>query len=129
MGKKRNIKETVREAKPTSVLRDVFRDFIGESALTVLEYQLSKRLTGTEPFELLLTDPATFYDALASILGSDAASTLLKLIFKQVASKHGLTWLNVDELITLLTADENGAKERISKLVQEIYEAEYKKRF
>lgn len=112
--------KAVREVRCASMFKGILKDLVGESALAVLEHQLSKRLAEAEPFELLLIDPKRFYDALGSIIGPGAAYTLLKLLFKQVANKHKLTCFQADEFITALTTGEKSIREQISKLFQEI---------
>jgi|GEM_PF-1971327 len=121
---RRNVAETMCGVKCAAMFKGVIRDLMGESALIVLERQLSRKLTEAEPFEYMLIDPRRFYDALASIIGPNAARTLLKLIFKQIAEKHKLTWLRADELIAMMIKGGEGAKEQISKLFQEICKSE-----
>lgn len=116
--------EIMCRVKCAAMFKGVIRDLMGESALIVLERQLSRKLTEAEPFEYMLIDPRRFYDALASIIGPNAARTLLKLIFKRIAEKHKLTWFRADELIAMMI---KGEKEQISKLFQEICKSENSK--
>lgn len=123
MGEKggNKIAKSLEGVKCTSVLRDILKDLIGESAVVVLEYHLVRKLAEAEPFELLLTDPKKFYDALVSIIGSNAAHALLKLLLRQVTYKYKLTWFQVDKFVDAVTTEGKDAREQISKLFKEIY--------
>lgn len=114
--------KAVWEAKFKSMFKEIIRDLMGESALIILEHQLSKQLAEPKPFESLLTDPGKFYNALASIIGPNAAHALLKLLFKRIAEKHKLTCFRADEFIAAMIAGEESAKEQISKLFQKVCE-------
>lgn len=122
MEERREVAETIVGVSCVSMLKEVLRDLMGESAVIVLEHQLSKKLAAAEPFGYLLTSPRRFYEALASIIGPNAARTLLKLLFKQIASRHKLTWVRADELVEAIIASEKSAREQILKFFQEVHE-------
>lgn len=68
----------------------------------VLEYQLSKRVAGANPYELLLTNPEDCCKALAHVFGADGSYIFLKLVFKYIVDEYALTGWDPDELAKTL---------------------------
>jgi len=100
--------------------REVFKKFMGNSSLIVLEYHLSKKLSGADPFELLLTEPRAFYDALVSIFGPEGSFLLLKLLFKQIVDGYRLTGWSADEFVKSIISGGENARKSLLKLLEEI---------
>ncbi len=100
--------------------REVFEKFVGRSSLMVLEYQLSKRLSGADPYELLLDNPQDFYRALTSIFGAEGSFTFLKLIFKRIIEEYALTGLNPDELARAFISGGDEARRTLLCLLKKL---------
>jgi len=110
----------------TTFLRSVFEKFIGSSSLTVLEYQLSKRYPGINPYELLLDSPQKFYKALIPILGTKGSLLFLKLIFKHILERYELVELSPDELVKALLQGKEEAKNTLIRLLEKLPSLENK---
>jgi len=102
------------------ILRSVFEKFIGSSSLMVLEYQLSKKYPGANPYELLLDSPQKFYEALVPIFGTDGSLLFLKLIIKHVIERYGLVELNPDEITNTLIHGEEEAKNILIRILERL---------
>ena len=108
----------------TRFFRGVFQKFMGRASLTVLEYHLSKRLSGADPFELLLNEPREFYEALSSLFGADGSFLLLKTIFKQIVDGYRLTSWSADEFTRTIAQGGREARESLLKLLEALPIAE-----
>jgi len=100
--------------------REAFKRFMGNSSLVVLEYHLSKKLAGADPFELLLTEPRAFYNALVSIFGPEGSFLLLKLLFKQIVDGYRLTGWSADEFVKSIISGGENARRSMLRLLEEL---------
>ena len=104
----------------TQFFKGVFQKFMGRASFTVLEYHLSKRLSGADPFELLLDEPNAFYEALASIFGAEGSLLFLKTVFKQIVNGYQLNNWNAEEFAELLARGGREARESLMKLLESL---------
>ena len=104
----------------TCFFKEVFERFMGRSSLMVLEYQLSKRLSGANPYELLLDNPQDFHRALASILGAEGSFMFLKLIFKHIIDGYALTGWNPDEFARAFISGGDEARRILLSLLKKL---------
>lgn len=100
--------------------KEVFEKFMGRSSLTVLEYQLSKRLSGANPYELLLNNPQDFHRALASILGAEGSFIFLKLVFKHIIDGYALTEWDPDEFARAFISGGDEARKILLSLLEKL---------
>ena len=100
--------------------KGVFERFMGRSSLMVLEFQLSKRLSGADPYELLLENPRDFHRALASILGAEGSFTFLKLIFKHIIDGYALTEWNPDDFARAFISGGDEARQSLLNLLKKL---------
>jgi len=103
------------EDRYASILRSIFEELLGSSALKVLEYHLSKSYPGTSPYKLLLREPQLYYNALTPIFGNEGSLIFLKLILKRLITRANITTIDPDTLARSLI---RGEKDAIDTLIQ-----------
>jgi hypothetical protein len=103
------------EDRYASILRSIFEELLGSSALKVLEYHLSKSYPRTSPYKLLLREPQLYYNALTPIFGNEGSLIFLKLILKRLITRANITTIDPDTLARSLI---RGEKDAIDTLIQ-----------
>lgn len=114
------IENMSKEDEYASTLRSVLEELLGNSALKVLEHQLSKRYPRTSPYKLLLRAPQLYYEALTSIFGNEGSIIFLKLILKRIMARSGVTTIDPDSLARSLA---RGEKDAMDTLLQTLEKA------
>jgi len=104
-----------KEDRYASILRSILEELLGNSALKVLEYQLSKNYPETSPYKLLLREPQSYYNALTQIFGNEGSLIFLKLILKRLITKSNIMAIDPDTLARSLI---RGEKDAINTLLQ-----------
>jgi len=104
-----------KEDRYASILRSILEELLGNSALKVLEYQLSKNYPETSPYKLLLREPQLYYNALTQIFGNEGSLIFLKLILKRLLTRSNITTIDPDTLARSLI---RGEKDAIDTLIQ-----------
>ena len=104
-----------KEDRYASILRSILEELLGNSALKVLEYQLSKNYPETSPYKLLLREPQLYYNALTQIFGNEGSLIFLKLILKRLLLRSNTTTIDPDTLARSLI---RGEKDAIDTLIQ-----------
>ncbi|MCS7133097.1 MAG: hypothetical protein NZ918_05220 [Aigarchaeota archaeon] len=100
--------------------KGVLERVLGRSSLAVLEYQLSKRVAGADPYELLLKNPQDFCRALAHIFGASGSCIFLRLVFKYIIDEYALTGWNPDELAKALVHGGGEAKQILLSFLENL---------
>ena len=109
-------------------LREVFREVISSSMSSfvyeMIKLSLEKRL-GSDPFEVLWSDPKAFYNALHGFFGS-GTDVFLKVLIDGINRKYGLN-LSGDEFVNLIRSDNKESIAKWRNLLKKI-SASYRKR-
>jgi len=103
------------EDRYASILRSIFEELLGSSALKVLEYHLSKSYPGTSPYKLLLREPQLYYNTLTSIFGNEGGLIFLKLTLRRLMTRSNITTIDPD---TLAKSLRRGEEDAINTLIQ-----------
>ena len=98
-------------------LRRVVSSIIGESGLTVLSFQLGRRI-GMDPLEALTEHPHEFYRGLREIY-EDGADTMILLLGKILIKRYCLD-LDSRKLLLLMKNDDPSSRESLRRIWMEI---------
>ena len=104
------------------VFHDIFKTILGEAGVKVLEYNF-RRISSSDPYELLLKDARSFYEILHNFFrsGTDA---FLRITASTLLSKYAITAYNVKDVVAMLSGRCEGAEEKLRELLRKLIKAE-----
>jgi len=105
----RNVAKKVFEEATTTAL--------GSSCSVVIEFHLKQKF-GKDPYEVLLEDPKSFYEALEEIFGAGAES-MISLVGTFLIKKYGITCTATEFLNMVVNGDEP-AKRALKEILTSI---------
>ena len=104
------------------VFHDIFKTILGEAGVKVLEYHF-RRISSSDPYELLLKDARSFYEILHNFFrsGTDA---FLRITASTLLSKYAITAYNVKDVVAMLSGRCEDAEEKLRELLGKLIKVE-----
>jgi hypothetical protein len=107
------------------VVQDIFDETTNKAFGSVFRLAISFRLRQSlakDPFEVMLTDPATFYSKLQAILG-EGVDTLLSLMAELLTRKYRIE-CSQDEFVQMVSRGDVLSKNRLAEIFAEVAKRE-----
>ncbi len=99
------------------MFRKVFEEILGSAGVKVLEYHFRK-ISSKDLYELLCSDPKSFYETLTHFFGSGTVS-FIRTVASILASKYGLfDEYTPDELTEILMGKSKNPPEDLHKILE-----------
>jgi len=100
------------------IFHDIFKTILGEAGVRVLEYHF-RRLSSSDPYELLLKDTKSFYEVLHNFFrsGTDA---FLKITASTLLSRYMIGVYDVEDVVAMLSGRCENAEEKLRELLDKL---------
>ncbi|MEM1583627.1 MAG: hypothetical protein QXF28_03415 [Nitrososphaerota archaeon] len=96
------------------VFRSTFRELLGPAGLSALEHYLNRRLQH-DMYEVLVSSPPIFYNALKNFLGK-GADAILRILAMKLIEEGKMIGVSPEEFLELMKSDDEESYKRFLRV-------------